>query len=180
MMERKIDVIEDLQGNKTVFIQDIIFKGKRQIEWNEVEKYLKRFVGEFYKIEDSNETIYIGSDLPDEYVNSKYTSDLRGMTAKAKANAVQGLPELIQVASNKKIKPNRKDKHAKDAKFGWYSYESRFALPVFDEDGEIERYNVFNVVMLVRHARSGKRYLYDVINIKKETRNLFQSDDLTQ
>ena len=36
-----------------------------------------------------------------------------------------------------------KEKHNKDAKFGWYRYESRFALPVFDESGEVERYNAF-------------------------------------
>lgn len=75
---------------------------------------------------------------------------------------------------------NRKDKHARDAKYGWYSYDSRFALPVFTEDGEIERYNVFHVALLVRHAKDGKRYLYDIIKIKKETSNLFQSKDLTQ
>ena len=33
--------------------------------------------------------------------------------------------------------------------YGWYRYESRFALPVFNEVGEIERYNVFNVIMVI-------------------------------
>ena len=60
-------------------------------------------------------------------------------------------------------------KQRKDAKYGWYSYDSRFALPVFGDDGEIERYNVFNVAMLVRHDEDGKYYLYDIMNIKKET-----------
>ena len=36
-------------------------------------------------------------------------------------------------------------------------------------DGEVERYNVFRVEMLIRHAEDGKRYLYDLVNIKKET-----------
>ena len=54
--------------------------------------------------------------------------------------------------------------------YGWIRYESRFALPVFDEVGEIERYNVFNVIMVIRHAKDGKMYLYDIMNIKKETR----------
>ena len=57
---------------------------------------------------------------------------------------------------------------------------SRFALPVFDSSGEIERYNIFQVVMIVRHAEDGKMYLYDMMDIKKETSNLFQSNDLTQ
>ena len=58
---------------------------------------------------------------------------------------------------------------------GWYKYTSRFALPVYDGDGEVERYNVFQVIMIVRHAENGKMYLYDIMNIKKETSNLFQS-----
>ena len=36
-----------------------------------------------------------------------------------------------------------------DAMYGWYRYESRFALPVFNGVGEIERYNVFNVIMVI-------------------------------
>jgi len=68
----------------------------------------------------------------------------------------------------------------KDAEFGWYTYDSRFALPVFDENGEIERYNVFHVALLVRHANDGKRYLYDLMKIKKETSILFRPEDLTQ
>lgn len=63
--------------------------------------------------------------------------------AKAKANAAQGLPDLLKIATNKVYEENRKDKHA-------------------------------------RHAKDGKRYLYDIIKIKKETSNLFQSKDLTQ
>ena len=58
-----------------------------------------------------------------------------------------------------------------DAANGWYRYESRFALPVYGEDGEIERYNVFRVYMIIRHDLDGKKYLYDVINVKKETSN---------
>ena len=99
-MERKINVIEDLNGKKTVFIHDILFKGKRAVNWDEVEKYLRQYVGEFYQIEDCNKMIYIGSDLPDEYTHSNYTRILKGANAKAKANAAQGLPELLKIATN--------------------------------------------------------------------------------
>ena len=34
--------------------------------------------------------------------------------------------------------------------------------------------------MLMRHAKDDKIYLYDIMEIKKEMSNLFQSDDLTQ
>ena len=174
-MERKVNIVEDLDGNKIVFIHDIRFKGKRSVEWSDVEEYLKQYVGEVYIIEDTNDMVYIGAELPDEYAHSNYTKLLRGANAKAKANAVQGLPELIEIATEKAHKENFKEKHNKDAKYGWYRYESRFALPVFDEDGEVERYNVFHVIMVVRHAENGKMYLYDIMNIKKETSNLFQS-----
>ena len=174
-MQRKVNVVEDLDGNKIVFIHDVRFKGKRSIEWIDVETYLKEFVGESYVIEDTNDMIYIGADFPDEYAHSEYTTSLKGANAKAKANASQGVPELIEIATGKEYRKNTKMKHSKDAKFGWYRYTSRFALPVYKESGEVERYNVFNVIMVVRHAHDGKLYLYDLVNIKKETSNLFQS-----
>lgn len=174
-MDRKIDVIEDLNGEKIVFINDILFKGKRSIDWLEVEKYLKKFIGESYTIEDSDDVVFIGKDLPDEYAHSNYTQILKGTNAKAKANAAQGLPQLIEVAKGKSYKENYKEKHNNDAKYGWYRYNSKFALPVYDNNGEIEQYNVFNVIMIIRHAEDGKMYLYDIMNIKKETSTLFQS-----
>ena len=174
-MKRKVNVIEDLDGNKIVFIHDIRFKGKRSVDWKDVEAYLRQYVGEIYTIEDTRDMVYIGNDLPDEYAHSKYTKILKGTNAKAKANATQGLPEIIEIAVGKAYKRNFKDKHNKDAKFGWYRYDSRFALPIFGEKGEIELYNVFSVVMVVRHAENGKIYLYDIMDIKKETSTLFQS-----
>lgn len=67
------------------------------------------------------------------------------------------------------MKKIEKKKHKNDAAHGWYRYLSRFALPVFDDSGEVERYNVFCVEMLIRHSNDDKLYLYDVTNIKKET-----------
>ena len=59
MMDRNVSVITDLNGNKIVMINDIIFKGKRGIDWKDVEKYLKQYVGEFYTMADSSDIIYI-------------------------------------------------------------------------------------------------------------------------
>lgn len=168
-MERKVNVIEDLDGRKTVVIQDIRFKGKRAIDWDDVEKYLIDFIGEIYNISEADEEIYIGNDLPSEYAGSVYTKQLKGTVAKAKANAAQGLPEIIEIAANPRFEENHKRKHSRDARYGWYRYDTRFALPVYDEYGEIERFNVFNASLLIRHALNGKKYLYDVTEIKKET-----------
>ena len=77
-MERKVSVVSDLDGNKVVVIHDIQFKGRQAIEWPEVEKYLKQYVGEANIIESTSDMVYIGADLPEEYAHSNYTKTLKG------------------------------------------------------------------------------------------------------
>ena len=168
-MERNISVVKDVNGNQIVVINDIQFKGRQNINWDEGEQYLKQYVGEFVEIAESKEIIYIGKDLPDEYAGSKYTAKLKGALAKAKANAAQGIPEMIEIAENKRFRENLAKKHNRNARFGWYRYDSRFALPIYDDLGEVLRYNVFHAELVIRHAEDNKLYLYDIINIKKET-----------
>ena len=43
------------------------------------------------------------------------------------------------------------------------------SIPVYSEVGEIERYNIFRARMLVRCDANGKLFLYDIVQIKKET-----------
>lgn len=167
--KRNVAVIQDVDGHNIVVINDIRFKGKRSIDWQDVERYLRQYVGEFYSIAESDDIVYIGTDLPDEYTGSNYTKHIKGAVAKAKANAAQAIPEMIEIATSKVGEENRKDKHSRNAKNGWYRYDTRFALPVYDDYGELERYNVFSARLLIRHAASGKMYLYDVMEIKKET-----------
>ena len=167
--KRNVSVIKDIDGNSIVIVNDIIFKGKRSISWDDVEIYLKSHVGEFYTIAETGDVIFFGDDLPDEYAHSNYTSSLKGAYAKAKANAAQGLGEMLEIAYNCSYKTNMKIKHKYDGGKGWYRYESRFALPVYGKDEDIERYNIYHVFMIIRHDINGKKYLYDIINIKKET-----------
>lgn len=169
-MERNVEIVRDAEGNRIVVIRDIRFKGKRQINWKEVEIYLGAYVGMLCEVADSKETLYIGKEMPSEYAGSQYTYSLKGANAKAKANAAQGIPELICIASGMRHKENIKEKHAHDAKYGWYRYNSRFAIPVYNGN-EIKGYNVFQCHLIVRHDADGKKYLYDVINIKKEPSN---------
>ena len=168
IMERNISVIKDVNGNQIVIVNDIRFKGKRNIDWDEVEQYLRQYVGEFIEIAESKEIIYIGSDLPDEYSGSNYTAKLKGALAKAKANAAQGIPEIIEIAENKRFQENLERKHRKNAKYGWYRYDSRFAIPVFDENNDVLRYHVFHAELVTRYSENRKLYLYDIINIKKK------------
>lgn len=80
-MERNVTVIKDADGN-----------------WDDVKAYLKEYVGEFYTIAETEDVVFIGNDLPDEYTGSRYTYKLKGTAAKAKANAAQGIPELLEIA----------------------------------------------------------------------------------
>ena len=91
-----------------------------------------------------------------------------GANAKAKANAATAIPELIQIATNPRFEENRKEKHSKDAKNGWYRYDVRFALPVYQNE-ELVQYNIFKARLLINHAENNKKYLYDILAIKKET-----------
>ncbi len=169
--KRNVSVIQDIDGNNIVVINDIVFKGKRSVNWKNVREYLKKYVGDFYTIASTGDIVYIGSDLPNENIGSNYTHSIKGTNAKAKANATQGIPELIEIAVGKHFRKNNQEKHWRNAKFGWYRYDSRFALPVYDESGEIERYNVFHTSLIVRHSEDKKLYLYDILDIKKETSN---------
>lgn len=71
-MDRNVNIITDLKGNKIVMINDIIFKGKRSVNWYDVKNYLETYVGEFYEIVDTKDIVYIGKELPDEYTGSRY------------------------------------------------------------------------------------------------------------
>ncbi len=57
---RNVNVINDAEGNKIVLINDIRFKGKRKIDWEDVKNYLKGYVGDYYEIEKSADIIYNG------------------------------------------------------------------------------------------------------------------------
>ncbi len=62
---------------------------------------------------------------------------------------------------------NNEEKHNRNAKYGWYRYDTRFAIPVYAENGTIERYNAFHASLIVRHSEDGNMYLYDVIDVKR-------------
>ena len=130
-----ISVISDAEGKKVVVINDLRFKRSKNVDWNMVENYLKEYIGSCTEILDTNELIYIGSDFPDEYSHSKDTKVLRGPNEYAKANASVAIRELIQIAANKTFSENKKNKHNSKAKYGWYRYDTRFAVPKYNNDG---------------------------------------------
>ena len=167
-MEKRVEIVQDTEGHNIVVIHAIRFKGKQHINWKEVENYIKEYVGNFYEIMETSDKVFIGTDFPKEFKGSIDTKRLRGAYAKAKANATQGIPLLLEYSVNRRIQENYKEKHSTDAKYGWYRYTSYFALPQYFRDEIIEKYNIYRIEMLVRHASDDKLYLYDMINVKKE------------
>ena len=147
-------------------IKKIIFRNKQNIQWREVEEYLKSYIGKMFKVMVNGDEISITSDFPDEYSGSKYTKKLRGALAKAKANASQVIGEMIENAENRRWVENKDAKHAKDANGGWYRYDTGFSLPV-ENNGE--KYNNYYEATLIVRIKDGRLYLYDIINIKKRS-----------
>lgn len=110
----------------------------------------------------------VGVNEPEKRVK-QYPYELSGANAKAKANAAQAIGELIRTATNKSMSEDHENKHGTRAQNGWYRYDVRFGIPVYDQNEDLERYNIYTVKMLVRHDADGKLYLYDIIRTKKET-----------
>lgn len=160
----------DSKGNKLVVIPQIIFKGKRSISWKEVERYLIRYIGKIFEVSETEDLILIDKMFVDEYTSSDYTNKLVGALPKVKANMSQGIPQMIEIATGKRWKEDFDNKHKNRAGKGWFRYNTHFALPVTNDNGEIIEYNTYQAVLIVRYSSNGKLYLYDIQNIKKETR----------
>lgn len=168
-MDKKVNIIKTADGKNIVVINNLCFRGRRSVDWNIVEGCLKEYIGEYSEITETSDVVYIGADFPDEFAHSKDTKELRGANMYAKANSSSVIKEMIEIATNKTFAENYAKKHNTDAKFGWYRYDTRFAIPVYDDTGKLVRHNVFKARMLVRHAKDGKMYLYDILRTKKET-----------
>ena len=81
----------------------------------------------------------------------------------------RGLKKLISIARKTNETENLKDKNSKKAKYGWYRYLTRFALPVVNEQNMITHYNIYLATLIVRKDYRRKLHLYDVIHVKKES-----------
>lgn len=113
----KMDVLNKEEDN------DIRFKSRRTIDWNEIEEYLKEYIGRCFEIAESAEKIYIGTDFPDEFARSNDRINLKGTKEKAKVNMITAVGELIRIATNKMEYPDYARKHKAKAKYGWYLYD---------------------------------------------------------
>ena len=109
-MKKELVIALDSKGHKVVLLNEIVFYGKRNPPWDKVEQYLKRYIGKVVTVAESGEEIHIGSDFPNEYKGSQDTLKTRGHYAKAKANAVQGIVEMVAIARKTNETENLKEK----------------------------------------------------------------------
>ncbi|MBO6215526.1 MAG: hypothetical protein J6N76_08320 [Lachnospiraceae bacterium] len=151
-------------------VSEIIFFSRKNIPWKSVAEYLKRYQGTSYTVEEYDDRIIFNMTSVDEYTSSTYTRRLKGTLAKAKANIVQILPELIRTATNRRWIENNDEKHKNNASKGWYRYDTYFELPIQAEDDENIHWNRYRETMIVRVNDRGL-FFYDIINIKKEVSN---------
>ena len=94
-----------------------------------------------------------------------------GARAKATANAVQGIHEIVENATGRVFQNNKKKKHEKEAEHGWYYYTAHFALPQYEDGKKTNMYNVYRGRLVVNRSFNGKLFLYDLVDIKKEASN---------
>ena len=89
----KLDIVTDESGNEVVLLPEIIFSNKQNINWNDVEDYLGKYVGELIEIAETRDIIYIGNKFPDEYGGSSYTRKKKGGKGKKKGEREKKRPD---------------------------------------------------------------------------------------
>lgn len=131
-----------------------------------IKDYLVEHIGEYADIIESGQRVYLGEELPGEYAHSKSMQSLPIAQKLAKGRVLPGIKEIINNATNRQYEANRKTKHNTDAKYGFYRYDTKFS---FDYNG---KEHIYAGTILIRNDANGKKYLYDVTNIKKIGSNL--------
>lgn len=75
---------------------------------------------------------------------------------------------MIEIAENRRWEKT-KHTHNKDAKYGMYRYDTCFAFAVKNNAGKVVDVKAYDAELLIRNASNGKKYLYDIVNIKENT-----------
>lgn len=162
----KYSIEQDSTGKDVVVVQEDIFRGREGEKRKKVvTEYLKNHIGDMFTMIENGKNVYLGKDLPNEYNHSKTTERLGKEKRFAKQKATPGIGEMVEIATNERWEsPVHKEKHKVDAKYGFYKYDTRFAVK--DRSGD---YEVYDAELVIRHDADSKLYLYDVQGIKKDT-----------
>lgn len=117
--------------------------------------------GEVYKITETNNSVIIDKKTSKEYTFSKYSRKLDAENKKVKGILSKYLKEIISNSFDRRFVNYKKAKHVKDAKYGFYRYKIVFSIK--DDVKE----NISEAVVLIRNDANTKKYLYDILDIKK-------------
>ncbi len=160
----------EVNGKKIAWIENSPLTAKELRNHKKVAAYIANHIGEAYTIIESGSKVYIGENLPSEYTQSEYTRALlrkNPKTLTAKNKAIGSFGEMIEIATNRRWE---KTKHIanKDAKYGVYRYSTAFAFPV-KQNNKITNIKSFDAEIVILNSSDGKKYLYDIVNIKENT-----------
>lgn len=137
----------------------------RSLEIKEAQKrakaHIKEQKGISYKNILTSNTILIDDKTANEYIYSCYTRWKKQDIKYVKFILSKYIKELFMNANSKSYEVNRKNKHNLDAKYGFYKYGAKFSI--VDNDKE----TTYSCSLLVRNDANGKKYLYDILDIKK-------------
>lgn len=166
---RKYSIQKDNDGGEYVYVDEPIIGSKlTNKKKKKVISALLKQSGNSHVINANGQEIHIADDLANEYTNSKSTYFSTEKNVRAdKFKSANNVDEMIKIAQNERFEKNRKSTHNKDAKYGFYYYDTRFAVPKYDSEGNVEK-KIYSARLVVRHDADGKLYLYDVDKIKKE------------
>ena len=162
-----------VNGEQVVWIENSGFTNKQLHDYSAIAEFIADHIGDYYTIIESGQNVYIGEDLPNEYTHSKYTSFLqkkKPALLNAKNRASSALGEMIEIATHRRWEPTEHT-DTKDAKYGMYRYDTKFAFPIKDQNGNVTNVKAYDAELLIRNASDGKKYLYDIVNIKEDTAN---------
>ena len=174
----------EVNGKKIAWIENNPLSLKDLTNYKKVAAYIADHIGEVYTILESGSKVYIGENLPSEYTQSEYTKRILKNVPpilKAKNKAIGRFGEMIEIATNRRWE---KAKHTanKDAKYGVYRYSTAFAFPV-NQNGKAVNVKSFDAELIILNSSDGKKYLYDIVNIKENTADevdLLKRDQMRQ
>ena len=137
----------------------------RNLEVKEAQKrakaHIKEQKGISYKNILTSNTILIDDKTANEYIYSNYTRWKKQDIKYVKFILSNYIKELFMNANSKNFINKKKEKHKIDAKYGFYKYGAKFSI--VDNGKE----TIYTCSLLVRNDANGKKYLYDILDIKK-------------
>lgn len=157
------DIVYNNDGKfNRVRISENIFVNVCKDELNKtMMSILNKKIGTYIKHIESGQKIYIGEDLPGEYTYSRSSQSLTIYKKYIKAIIINNLEDIIKHCYNRDYEPNHKNRHIVDGKYGFYRYKIKFSVKLDKKE------EYYEAVVLLRNDANKKKYLYDILGIKK-------------